>query len=86
MGPGDGTITVSGQLSVGELATVEYSNPTMPNQQIIIDVNDGMGGPPQQVIFHTDEHGKGSGTWTVPAWDVAVFDGPGANSVSKVIQ
>jgi hypothetical protein len=82
---GEPKITVPGTLTVGSETTVNYSNASRPNETITIEVDDGLGNPPQTVIIETDANGNGSGSWSVAAWGIAVFNGPNANAVTKFV-
>lgn len=82
---GEPKITVPGTLNVGSETTVNYSNASRPNETITIEVDDGLGNPPQTVIIETDANGNGSGSWSVAAWGIAVFNGPNANAVTKFV-
>jgi hypothetical protein len=84
LGPG-GKITVPGQLMGGSEVTINYDNPSRPNQSITIEIDSGMGDV-QTVVIETDANGSGSAQWTVPSWDGAVFNGPEAGALSKSIQ
>ena len=78
------TMNVPGTLHTGQEATINYSNPALANQEVVIDIDDGdPGGQTDQVVIQLDENGEGSGTWTPPGWDMAVFNGPDVDAVTK---
>lgn len=81
------TLTVTpGPLSVGQEASIQYSNPSRAGEEITVEIHDGAGNPPAKVKIQLDENGEGSGTWTVPNWDVAIFEAPEATAEARPIE
>lgn len=74
-------------LTVGEKATITYSNPDRAGQTIIVDIDDG-GVPTPKTSFveiTLDAAGDGSAKWTVPNWEGANFQAPGVGTQTVVI-
>jgi hypothetical protein len=87
---GDQTPSLSVSSSVlvqGGTATVTYSNAAMAGQTVVVDIDNGSR---RNLVTCTleitlDANGNGSAAWTVPTWDVAKFNAPGAAEVSCII-
>lgn len=82
------TVDPSGVLQAGTSVTVDYSNPSLANTDVTIEI---CGGFPvasiERVTIHLDDQGKGSGSWTVNGtWLSAGFNAPGVNEVSRLIR
>ena len=67
----------------GGTATIQYSNPALANTIVTIHIDNGMrrGTVTATVEILLDEKGDGTGSWTVPAWFMANFNGPSVPEV-----
>lgn len=83
-----GTLTVSpGPLSVGQQASIQYSNPDRAGQRVCVEISDGgVNGVTHFVYIQLDESGNGSTTWTVENWVAAEFRAPDAAAEARPIQ
>jgi hypothetical protein len=83
-----GSLTVtSGPLSVGQEASIQYSNPNKAGQVVRVEISDGgVNGVTQFVDIQLDESGTGSAKWAVPNWVAAEFNAPDAPGEARSIQ
>lgn len=74
-------------LQQGGTASITYSNATMANQTVYVDVDNGMRRSTQTAIIEItlDANGVGTTTWQVPIWMGANFNAPGVTEVHRVI-
>jgi hypothetical protein len=71
------TITVPASAAAGSDISVQYHNPGLAGQQVVILVQGGVPSVTREIPITLDANGKGSATWTVPTgWTLASFDGP----------
>lgn len=76
-----------GVLAVGKTAKVEYHNPAMAGQTVVIDVDNGLRHRLETDVISIvlDRDGRGSANWTVPKWFGANFNAPGVTEVHRAI-
>ncbi len=81
------TVTPGGSLVAGQTATIRYANPSLANQEVVIEVSGGFPVPIyESVRIKLGPDGEGSGDWTVASWRNARFNGPGAAEVVAPIK
>ncbi len=81
------TVNPSGILQAGSTVTINYSNPSLADTDVTIQVQGGFPVPSiEKVVIHLDAQGNGSGTWVVNRnWLTAGFNAPGVNEVMTLI-
>ena len=81
-------VTPGTKLVAGQTATISYSNPSLANQQIVVEVS---GGYPivftEAVTIQLDASGRGTGTWTVKSgWMTASFNAAAVAEVTLPVR
>ncbi|MGE3172033.1 MAG: hypothetical protein AB7O97_05355 [Planctomycetota bacterium] len=68
-----------GPLVPGSTVTITLSDPSRPNDTVVITIDGTTTKGPAQatLVIHTDASGKGSANWVVPGWLGAFFSEPG---------
>ena len=80
------TITES-VLASGNCASILYENPSMANQTIVIDIDNGMRRNTKRAVIEIelDANGVGEAVWRVPSWIGANFNAPGVAEQHRVV-
>jgi hypothetical protein len=80
------TVT-QGSLQIGQTIEITYSDPNRKGEVITVEIDDGSRPTPTivEVYVHLDQAGKGSVTWTVPAWRSAAFNAQGVDQITRSI-
>lgn len=78
----------NGVLTPGDTITIGYSNPALAGQKVTVKIDDGGVPSPQTstVEIMLDASGNGTAPWTVPVWELARFNAPGAPEQTRAIE
>ena len=80
-------VSPGGVLVAGQSATISYSNPSLANTEVTIEVATGYPVPTvQNVVIHLDAKGHGTGSWLVANWSAASFNGPDVREIALPIR
>lgn len=80
-------VSPGGVLVAGQTATISYSNPSLANTEVTIEVAGAFPAPAIQTVrIQLDAKGNGTGTWVVAAWSAATFNGPDVREVALPIR
>ena len=83
-----GTLTIpDGPFQVGQVVKITYDNPAMAGKTVTVSMNDGAIPVPKRagIEIKLDKNGKGSTSWTIPAWEGAFIHGPAGEPVQTRI-
>ncbi len=85
--PAQAELSVEGQFVAGSQVTITYSNEELANEAIYMEIDDGGRHDPQAeyILMLLDGEGEGEVNWTLPQWDLANFNAPGAQVVTRMI-
>ncbi len=80
-------VSPGGVLVAGQTATITYSNASLADTDVTIEVTGGFPVPVQQTVrIHLDAKGNGTGSWLVVGWSSASFNGPDVREVALPIR
>lgn len=71
-------------LQAGNAVRLQYSSPSRAGQTVVVTIDDGVrrSGRVATIEIKLDANGNGAASWTVPAWEAANFNAPGAVEVN----
>lgn len=83
------TLTLgSNRLTAGQTLTISYTDSSRAFGEVVVIVDDGEFPQPNriEIVIRLDGNGKGTTTWTVPAWSRANFNAPKVSEQSRPIR